>query len=261
MKKTRIICWLLVLLLLSTPLEVKAETRSIYVGDIVTLEINSNKFSPEQLREKFQAFDILEIKSKADGYLLSLRSFEVGEQIIVLGDKEIIINVASTLDEIKREDIFAGDMGVTEPGFSFSWRLLFYLAAAVFALSGIFFLFKILKKRKIEALSPHQLFLRRCSTLSEADDKYFVSLTFYFKKYLESLYSFQIIGKTSREIVAELKEIEDLSSMLLPIGDWLNECDRMKFTGAVISAEERQQHYGELLDLVEKIDGQKEGAA
>lgn len=260
MKKTRIICWLLVLLLLTTPLEVKAETRNIYVGDIITLEINSNKLSPEQLQEKFQAFEIVEIKNKGDGYLLSLRSFEAGEQTIVLGDKEIVINVASTLDEIKREDIFAGDMGVMEPGFSFDWRLLFYLAAAVFLLSGGFFLLKVLKKKKIKALSPYQLFLKRCSSLAEADAKYFVSLTYYFKKYLESLYNFQIIGKTSGEIVNELKAIEDLGAMLLPIEKWLSECDRMKFTGIAISAEEKQRHYGELLDLVEKIDG-REGAA
>jgi len=252
----KIICLLLVLLLfIIAPLSVSAETRNIYVGDIISLQIESREFSPEELTEKFRDFEIVEIKDEPGGYKISMRTFETGEYKIILGDKEIIINVKSTLDDIEREDLFEGRKRVAKPGFSFYWRVLFYISSSVFILSGGFILTKILIKRKIKAQPPLRLFLQRSGLLSPEDDNYFVDLTFYFKEYIGSLYNCKIIGKTSVEIIKELKKIKALENdMLREIYIWLIKCDKLKFSGVDVSAEEKREHYNSLIDLAEKID-------
>jgi len=244
------------ILLCSGAVWVTAEPRNIYIGDIITLQISSRGLSAEELIGKFQAFEILEIKDENASYLISLRTFEVGEHKILLGDKEIVINVQSVLDNIQREGIFEGDTGVMEPGYLFKWNALFYIAAGLFVLSGGYVLTKALLKGVIVTQSPYQVFLRRSGSLSVENDDYFVDLTFYFKEYLEGLYQFRIIGKTSAEIVNELKGINLLNTMLPEINEWLTECDRLKFTGVNVSTGTKQEHYEKLLKLVEKIDAQ-----
>lgn len=277
MRTKGMLCSLLLILLLplaAAPAPVFAESagesentgtskgsRNIYVGDIITLNISAEGFSEEDLRQKFAAFEIVELKTENDGYLLSLRTFEPGKHTILLGDKEIVIEVASTLDDMKREDIFEGDAGVMLPGFSVSRRLLFYAAAGIFVLTGSFILGKLLLKRNKKEPEPYQLFLRRSEALSVEDDNYFVDLTYYFKEYIESLHKCRIIGKTSREMTEELKAIPDLNSLLPEIQDWMLHCDNLKFSGVAVSIEEKQECYQELHHLVKKIDSQNKGVA
>ena len=277
MKIKRILCLLAVLLLilLSVPAIVyvgsskAAEERStlengrnIYVGDIIRLEITAEGISAGELREKFSDFEIMELKEEPERYVITICTFEPGEYKVLLGNKEIVINVESTLDDIPREDIFEGGTQVMEAGVSFHWRILFHISLSIFVLSGGFILLKILKKRKAKMLTPYQIFLRSSGTLAAESESYLVDLTFLFKKYIESTYQCIIIGKTSSEIVDQLKEIRALETILPDIEEWLMECDRLKFTGVKVSREKKQNHYEKLLVLAEKInliDVQKEG--
>jgi len=233
--------------------------RNIYVGDIIALEITTQKFSSQELREKFRDFEIVEITAKPGGYALSLRTFETGEYTVLLGDKEIVIHVQSTLDDMQRDDIFEGGTAVIGQGFPFYWSIPLYISAGVLAVCG----FILLKnhKKKAEQLAPHEAFVRRADSLSVESDEYFVELTHCFKEYLEKLYQFRIIGKTSTEIMNELADIQPLEPMLAAIGVWLTECDRMKFTGVKPSIEDKQEHCKKLLYLARKIEAQKEDAA
>ena len=263
MNTKKYICSLLVLILVCMimPIQVFAETRNIYIGDIITLEIMSRDFSAAEIMAEFQDFEIIEIKEENGGYLVSLRTFEIGEHKILLGGNEIIINVQSTFEDITGVGIFDGDTRVEKPGFPFHWRILFYISTGIFILSGGFILFKTINKKKIIARTPHQLFLHRSALLSAEDENYFVDLTYYFKEYLQTVYRFRIIGKTSGEIITELKETHGLETMIPDIQEWLTECDRLKFTGVHVQNEEKQELYIKLLRLVEKIDTQKEETA
>ncbi|MCL2151919.1 MAG: hypothetical protein FWH57_03000 [Oscillospiraceae bacterium] len=250
------------------------DARNIYIGDIVTLKITptSRPVSMEQIEEAFQDFEIVEIKDEPDGYSLSVRTFEVGERRIMLGNKEIVINVSSTLDDIERASLFEGDAWVIAPGIRFHWRVLFYGTAVVFALSGAFVIVTIVRKRKVKTLSPLRLFMKRCAGLSVDDDlndSYFVDLTFYFKQYLAAchrhwvspgsdgntrLTDAEYIGKTSAEIMNMLGDTRTLDDFLVDIHDWLTECDKMKFTGMEVTAEAKETHCAKLKQLVERID-------
>ena len=257
---------LLITLLLLWPVTLWAssETRNIYIGDVITLRISCREHSAEEIKSKFQPFEITEFKDENGEYLVSLRTFEIGEHKILLGDKEIVINIKSALDDIQRESIFEGDTTVTEPGYLFNWRLLFYTTAGIFVMSGSYVLMKTILKGKMVTLSPFQIFLRRSGSLSVENDDFFVDLTFYFKEYLESLYRCRIIGKTSVEIVNELNGINLLDAMLPGIREWLTECDRLKFSGVNVSAETKKEHYEALLrlsEIVEKLNVQGVGTA
>ena len=262
MNTKKILLFLMCLFLFNTVVCVFAETetRNIYIGDIITLEITSHQFSANELNDKFKDFEIIETTITSNGYLLSLRTFETGEHKVVLGNTETIINVSSTLEDIQRESVFEGDKRVIKPGFSFHWLVLLCVAAGVFVLSGVFVLVKIAGKRKIAALSPYCTFLKRTEALLPKidNDNFFVYLTFYFKEYVGKLHNRRIFGKTSSEIISELKAIHSLGSVIPMIEKWLVECDRMKFTGVAVLAEEKQKHYELLLKLAEIIEGSKE---
>lgn len=240
--------------------------RNIYVGDILTLEIMAEGLSTEELKEKFSAFEIMELKEEAGRYLITLRTFEPGEYKVTLRNKEITITVASTLDDIQREEPFEGGTQVIESEPSFPWRILFTVSTSIFLLSGGVLLFRTLVKKRAKALPPYELFLRSSSALAIENDNYFVDLTFLFKQYIESLYQCRLIGKTSDEMISQMKEIQALHALLPDMEAWLKECDRLKFTCVKVSPEIKQEHYGKLLELVNQIhllsiDRQKEGAA
>lgn len=265
-----------------------SDNRNIYVGDIITLKITAQGLSDEELREKFHDFEITMLEKINDEYLLSLRTFEPGEYKVLVGDKEIIINVSSTLNDINREDIFEGGTGINEAYKAFYWRIYFYIAGGIFLLSGGFVLLKLIVKRKNKEPSPYQIFLKRTSVLIVEDDNFLVDLTLCFKEYLEGMLGCQIIGKTSSEIINELKglkaEIDNnfhnisskkptdisiseenstinyqmmfkgIETMLPTIEAWLIDCDRLKFMSEFIPIEGKHRLYNELIELVEKIE-------
>jgi len=203
---------------------------------------------------------VVKARNMPGGVSLSLRTFQPGEYKALLGGKEIVLEVRSTLDEIQREGIFEWDADAAEARLPFDGRVLFYIAAGIFLLPGAFILIKALQKRIRKTPGALQRFLRRSGALSMEDDHYFVNVTLCFKEYLETLYTCRIIGMTSAEIIAELKGKQAFDAALPETQAWLRECDRLKFTGVPVSKEDKQRLYGELLNLAAKIDAQKEGA-
>jgi len=241
--------------------EAPEDARSVYVGDIITLQVTARGYSAEDMPDIFHGFEIVGIKEEAGTFELSLRTFDPGEQRMLLGDTEIVIDVRSTLDEIDREGVFEGEERVAPPGPLVNWRMLLYATAGALALSGGFAIWRALRNGRGKRISSIQLFLRRSGRLSVDDDNYFVDLTFYFKEYLEDLYECRIIGKTSDEIMGKLEGFRPLGDMLSDMREWLAECDRLKFTGVMVSAEEKKEHCGKLVDLALRIDASKGEAA
>ena len=240
--------------------------RSIYIGDIISLELKYTdiwgaRINADELRERFGAFETVDLKETPDGWLLSLRTFETGEHIINIGGTEIIIEVRSTLTDIDKSGLFEPGAYVLGPGFYFRWRPALFIALTVFGLSGCYILVKFILKKKEKALSPRMLFYKRSGALSDGDALFFVRLTFYFKEYIEGVYGRRIIGKTSKEITDELRTIPGLAGDLAPVGEWLAICDRYKFTGMETTAEQKIVHRNELRDLVAAIDARAEGGA
>ncbi len=146
-----------------------------------------------------------------------------------------------------------------EAGTSLNLQYVFYVLSGVFVLSGGVFLLGVLRKRKKSSKTPFQHFISQMNNVSEQDNSYFVKLTFYFKEYIESRYKCRIRGKTSAEIMGEIKDLPGLGFSLPGIGSWLEKSDRFKFSGIQASIESKQELHHELKELVGKIEQTKEG--
>jgi len=245
----------------SIPLQAMAESenvdagsRSIYVGDIIEIKIVTEEISRDEIEEKFKDFEIVSIKEQKDGYIIALRTFETGEKRILLGDKEIVIDVKSTLDEIQRDDVFEGSLDPEEAGFSIEWRYIFYFLLTVMLVSGCISLREYLAKRKIRTMTPFERFIRLVNSISPDDDMFFVKLTAGFKEYVEATYSCSIRGKTSIELINTICSFPVLCESLPAIKSWLMECDRLKFSGVKVSKEKKHDFCSELVELVRWID-------
>ena len=255
---------LILLLLARAPTAAFGETRNLYVGDIIVLDIAAPPGGEDEIRRAFEDFEIVGIQVSPGGYRLSLRCFEPGERTIVLGGREFAVLVHSTLDEIRRDTVFEGGSRLLDAGFPFYWAPLLIAAACVFALSGGAVLAKAWRNRSIAPEGPYPSFLRRATALTPDEDAYLVDLTFCFKEYVGRLYGRRIIGKTSSEIAGELESIPALAPLLPFIRKWLTECDAYKFAGFEVSAEEQRLHCERLLKIAAAIDsgeGGQSGAA
>ena len=226
----------------ATPVVPASGGRNIYIGDIISLEIESDGISAEQLRQAFSDFDIVDLITKNGVTKISLRSFEPGEYRALIGDRELIITVSSTLDDISVSDVFDGEAVVMPPGFPFHWRVFFYCACALCASSAAYAALMFLREKRRKALTPYQLLLLRLGTLSADDEGYLVELTRFLKEYLGALYKRRIIGKTSSEIINELMQTPLPDTMLPDIEAWLRECDSMKFSGLAARAGQKKEH-------------------
>ena len=226
---------MLLLIFSVLPMQIFAESRNIYIGDLIEIKVITKEFSRSELEEKFKDFEIVSINEDREGFLITLRTFETGEKKIQLGDKEIIIDVKSTLDEIQRDDVFEGSLDPEEAGFCVEWRYVFYLLLAIMMVSGYINFRKYLSKRKILTMTPFERFILQIDSTSLDDDEFFVKLTAVFKEYIESTYSCHIRGKTSSELVNAISGLPGLCEDLSAIRSWLTESDRLKFTGIKVS--------------------------
>jgi hypothetical protein len=258
--KTAVLLLVLSLLFIAQTGQTLAEERSIYVGDLIKIQISAEAYTKDQLTALFteKDFEIVDIKDEAGDYLLTLRTFEPGEKSVRIGNKEIQIDVKSTLKDIKRDGIFEGDINTLKPAFSVEWRYIFYVLMIAMIPAGGIVLRSHLKNRKIFSLTPYQLFIRQTESIPEEDGKYFVKLTSSFKAYLEAVYSCRLRGKTSSELTDRISNLPGLQEYIPDIRFWLTESDRFKFTGENISGEKKREMSEQLAALVYKIRNIKE---
>lgn len=257
-QKSVVITIMISVLLIILSRQVPAEGRSIFVGDLINIRVSTQKFTREEIKDQFKEFEIVDLKSDADGWIITLRSFETGTKTVQLGDKELAITIKSTLDEIEREGIFEGNSSPEEAAFSIDWQYAFYILLIIFLISGGVNLQRVIKKRKISSITPYRYFIDNTEKVSLYSDKYFVKLTKYFKIYMELKFSVRIRGKTSNEIIKEINCLNDLQPKLPEIEAWLTESDYCKFAGVTVSEKKKQELYEKLIKLVSKIEEKKE---
>lgn len=260
MKKRKVIFLinLISLLLLVSSMTISAEERSIYVGDLIKIEIETNLYSEDDIRDKFKDFEIVDIKDTDKGYLLTLRSFETGKKTIQIDNNEIEIEIKSTLEEIDRDKIYEGDEGTRSYGFSFNYSYIFYLLIGIFLITGCISLWQYIKRRKTGPASAFIVFKKAIDEISLEERDCFVTMTLNLKNYLQTKYSCSIRGKTCKEIIAEISSITVLEPFIPDIKSWLQMCDYYKFTGVAVTTEQKQELLIRLVEIVEKIEQAKE---
>jgi hypothetical protein len=255
MRKIRILPILLLICFLPL-LHVSADDspRSIYVGDIIELKISPRTLTEDEIREKFRDFEIVGLTEARSSYTIKLRTFDIGEKRVVLGDKEIVIVVRSTLDEIQSDGPMEGGSGPAVRAPAFPWFYIFIGLLAVFIITSVFTVIKLMRKGKNIPLTPYQSFLKRSSGVPYEDKEFFVKLTAYFKEYIEAVYQCEIKGMTTSELLYTADKLPRMSGVKEDLRHWLRECDYFKFTGNEASMEKKQEIQRRLVKLAEQIE-------
>ncbi len=256
MNKTRIMTFLLLVMMFIMFLlsNAAASERNIYVGDIVELKISSQKLTEEVIRDKFRDFEIVGLVKESDHFIIKLRTFETGEKRVVLGDKEIVIVVKSTLQEIQSEGPMEGSLTPIAPKPAIPWLYIFIALLAAFAVTGAINLKERFIKKSKAQLSPYQRFLSQSAGVSPEDREFLVKQTCFFKEYLEAVYQCKIKGMTSSEILITASRLPRMQGVRQELGSWLRECDFFKFSGTTASRERKLEMQRQLAELVGRID-------
>ncbi|GKX32371.1 hypothetical protein SH1V18_48510 [Vallitalea longa] len=257
-RRIRVIFCMISLVLLISSVSILAEERDIYVGDLINIKVDTLLYDEDDLRDKFKDFEIVDIKDTEEGYILTLRSFETGKKTVKLDNKEIEIDIKSTLDEIDRDEPYEGELNTESHGFSFDYSYVFYLLLIIFLVAVSITIIKFIRKRKKISLSIYQRFKNDIDSISLEDHDCFVKMTLSLKNYLQSKYQCSIRGKTCDEIMLEISPITNLKDLLTDIKSWLKISDYYKFSGVVVTIEQKQELLNKLIALVEKIEQAKE---
>lgn len=255
MNRTKMMFLFMILIMFFSPIHAFAAEaeRNIYIGDIIELKISSQELTEEVIREKFKEFEIVGIVEGSDHFIVKLRTFETGEKKVVLGDKEIVVVVKSTLQEIQSEGPMEGGLEPAAPAPTVPWLYIFIALLAVTGVTGFVSLrgrFAI--KNKVR-LDPYHHFISRSNDLLYEDSEFFVKLTCYFKEYVQAVYHIRIKGMTSSEMLYTIDKLPRLQDVKKELGDWLRECDFFKFTGTVASRVRKQEMQRRLAELAGRI--------
>lgn len=241
----------------------------IYIGDLITIEVKTEALTKEQVVDSLKPFEVVEIDETDKGFIVTMRIFEPGEHKLTVGDQELLVVVRSTLEDYDRDDIIEADLSprdISYEDFSFNnvvkymeWWIVYYGLIGIFALSGLALLLKLLfRKRKAKSKPPFARFIADLKRIDLSTEACLVELTSAFKKYIEGIYNCKIIGKTSSEIMEELKPFEELNPFRELIENWLTTCDRYKFSGYKAELNEKEVLKSDLKKIVSSIHDAKE---
>lgn len=256
-------CILLFILLLTISAlfrtDVIAEKRNIYIGDIIRLQINSAETTKEDIMNALSQFEVTDIKEIDNGYEVSFRSFDIGDKVIKLGNKEITVSISSTLNDYDREDIFESDMTVRGSTKVINWFMIYMILIVILAISLIILLISYIKsKRNSTNITPFVRFNNRLESLEMSSISVLVDMTAILKSYLEEVHNCTIRGKTSNEIMDDIDKIPNTSSYRAMMSNWLTICDAYKFSGELVNEEQKEGLRVQLRHIGSCIN-QKEG--
>ncbi len=237
---------------------VMAEERNIYVGDLITLDVKSKVIDEEELLEALEEFEVVDMKESKEGYKVTIRSFEPGEKKIAIGNQDITVSIASTLDDIPREDIFEGDLTPRGGGKVTPWFMMYIVVIGVFGISGCVLLIGKVRRCKDKKVLPYERFRSALEAVDLSTVSSLVEMTAILKGYMEDVFHCRIIGKTSGEIMLEIQQIDRTSPYRPYINQWLTICDTYKFSGMQINVEQVEKLRLDLIQIGASIHEKEE---
>ncbi len=209
---------------------VLAESRSIYVGDQIVLDVMKNQVSRDEIVEIFEAFEMVEFVELDKVYRLTLRTMTPGSYEVTVGNQKVLIEVKSLLEEIDRDDIFEGDM--TPPKRLPIWpaRLVMFASGLVFLIAAILWIIKVAFKKKRKEVKAIDLFYQSLESMSLGDALALGGMSIAYKTYLSKELKLNLVGATSSELVAHMSQIfsEELTGQM---EEWFHQCDVMNYKG------------------------------
>lgn len=236
---------------------IKAEERPIYVGDIIELDIDNTYYSLSDIELAFAEFEIIEIEDLDNIYRLKVRSFEVGEHLVTLGDTGLKIVIESLINE-DSADIKQGNMEVYKSGLVLPWTGFKYIALGIFILSLIVFVFISIKNRPRKALTNYESFSKSLDALDQSSDDYIYELNVLFKSYLSKQFKCNYYNFTVTELLSSIESKAEVVEAYPLMKTWLHKCESYKYSKDKANQEAKSLLAKELKAMINSIEKQSE---
>ena len=213
--------------------------RDILIGDRVNLLISGS--SEDKIREAFHSFEIEEISKKEDGIKVVIRAYKPGEQVVVIGDKRLVLNIRSSL-EGEEKDIYpdlSDNSGRLLGSAPFPWIFASGLLLGFGALISLLWRFTGRRNKDMKHLSPRERFYLGLENLKE---DYTYDISYLTREYADYLMGSNLLSgryEGEREVPGELI-------------NFLSKLDRLKF--ARKSQGNREELVTKAKELIEGIE-------
>lgn len=232
-----------------------AESRPIYIGDLIQLEIPKSTADETEIREAFVDFEIVDIDEAEDSFIVTFRSFETGSKTLVLNGQEIIIEVASILEEEPMDNLYEGDFTLEKEGLNLHWNIYFYVFLFVTLIGLFIILVKVIKKKKKVSRTAKEIYIDYIGLLDSESSNYLHQLNACFIEYLEEKLQVQLKTLNGNQIMNVLVNITERYKEL-PLVNWSEKMEYYKFSGQEVPKElksELTQAVYNMIDTVETI--------
>lgn len=214
-------------------------SKDYYIGDKISLKINK-QIDEKQIENAFKNFKILKkIKDKNGDTIITFTSLTPGENILQIGDKEILIPIKSSIGEkdIKIYNKLADKKNRYDYNF-FSEKNIIILTSCIFSLLlGIFFWYE---DRKKNAYLNFKISMKKVNSENWRED-----ISYYLRRYIDKTFNSNFLGGDYIENgLIDKKDIE-----------FLKELDKLKFMPN--SLEKYEEVKEKAFKFARKIEGGK----
>lgn len=212
-------------------------SKEYYIGDKISLKINKN-LDEKELEEAFKNFKIIKKeKDKLGNIIIMFTSFKVGENILKLGDREIILPIKSSIS--KNENKIYKRLADKKNEYRYKYSTLknisFLTTGILFILLGMFFWHE--DRRKNDYLN----FLNSMKKINS--DNWREDISYYLRKYIDRCFNGNFLGGEYKE--NNIINDEDIK--------FIRELDKLKFTPNTLDKYEDIKNRA--IKLAEKIKG------
>lgn len=253
MKKSIVTIITFISLIVLTMGMINGDERPIYVGDVIELNIDSRTYSVSDIELAFDEFEIIELTRADKMYSLKIRSFEVGEHIVNLGNTDLVISIASMLSEDENE-LKIANVELEKVGVVLPWSIIKFVFLTISLIGVVVFMVIWVKDRPKKQLSNHDQFIIAVKLIKIDDKDYAYKLTLLFKEYLSKQFVLSLSGLTRIELINCLSSVQAVKASLSIIDLWLSKCDTFKYSKDKASIEAKEILRQELLAFVDSIN-------
>lgn len=237
-------------------LSVNAE-RSLYIGDMVRLELDSVDYSKEDIQSQLDGFELVDFEVNSGKTILTLRCLEIGTKSIKIDNQEIEITVASALEDVQRDTIYGFDSVLNEPKWSVPWLIIELFSIGVFLVTGGIVLIQWHKNKKLKELSDFSICIATLKSIDLENQHCLAQMTIATKNYVQREFSTTVIGKTTQEFKDVFEQLQVDQDLKLQLYEWFNESDYYKFSGVTVPMDKKEYLRDRLIQIVHIIEQQK----
>lgn len=227
-----------------------SETRDIYIGDTIKLKVESLMIDEDELREKFKDFEIDKIEREEEFYVLSLKTYDVGDHLIKIGNNNIKIRVKSLRDVYKKDEIFkiesdeARNLEIMEEKTYFYKALFLLIFLIILIVILVYYILKFLLKAKKVIIDERSKLEEKLKESIDIDE-----IIFIFKKYISIKDNILSVSFSSEEFISYLKERDNgLSDEFVEI---LKVLDEKRYSNIEIKTEELEKLRTSIKKIIE----------